>query len=84
MLHNPRQLYNRGRCGQAGGMDFYPVGRWVGQGTAGPVWRAYCGCGLKTGWAWSQARAAGWVEEHRQTGSPDVGRSGGPLNPNSV
>jgi hypothetical protein len=81
--YNPRQIYARGRCGYAGGMDFYPVGRWVGQGTAGPVWRAYCECGWSPTWVWSQARAVDWVEEHRQTGNQDIGRFKGPLNPSS-
>jgi hypothetical protein len=80
ILYNPTQLYERGHCGYAGGIDIYPVGRDVGQGTANPVWRAYCKEGWWTRWAWSQQQAVDWAEEHRQTGNRDIDRFAGPLN----
>lgn len=82
ILYNPTQRYNRGHCGHAGGIDVYPVGRDVGQGTANPVWHAYCTCngGWWTRWAWSQPDAVAWSEEHRQTGNRDIDRFAGPLN----
>ena len=65
--YNPRQLYARGRCGYAGGMDFYPVGRWVGEGTAGPVWRAYASAGgVRPGSGLRPAPSTGW----KNTGKP--------------
>jgi hypothetical protein len=71
-LFNPRQLYDRGHCGYAGGMDFAPVGKYVGQATAGPVWRAYCDCGWVGNWYFSQQEAGREMEEHRQTGNTDI------------
>jgi hypothetical protein len=64
------QRYDRCPRGYAGGIERSPgPGKWVGQGTANPVWRAYCGCPAgRSFWVWYETEAVELSEKHRQTG----------------